>query len=99
VFPRERPHPLARGRVVVDELKFGTQNSDSVRRLQHRLNGIPLEDGVELPENGNYLKATRDEVRRWQLQKRGLKPGSPLADGNIHPKQAQLLFGKRFELV
>lgn len=99
VFPRERPHPMARGRVVVADLKFGTRDSDSVRRLQHRLNGIPLEGGVELSERGNYLEQTRDEVRRWQLQKRGLKPGSPLADGDIHPKQAQLLFGKRFELV
>ena len=69
------------------------------RRLQHRLNGIPLEGGVELSERGNYLEQTRDEVRRWQPEKRGLKPGSPLADGDIHPKQAQLLFGKRFELV
>jgi hypothetical protein len=54
---------------------------------------------VELPLTGNYLEQTQAEVIRWQVQKRGLEPGSPMADGNVHPKQARFLFGKRFTLV
>ena len=48
---------------------------------------------------GNYLDMTRDEVKKWQVQKRHHKPDSPFADGNIHPKQAKLLFGDKFEIV
>jgi hypothetical protein len=73
--------------------------SDSVRRLQHRLNKIHLDGGVELPVTGNYLDQTRSEVTRWQVQKAHADPGSANADGNIHPAQAKALFGKHFHLV
>jgi hypothetical protein len=85
--------------IVVKELTFGTTDSDSVRHLQRRLNQIPLEHGIELPVTGNYLDMTRDEVTKWQVQKRHHKPGSQFADGNIHPRQARTLFGDKFEIV
>jgi hypothetical protein len=100
VFPRQRTHALDRpSAIVLEELTFGTKGSDTVRRLQRRLNGIPLEGGVELPITGNYLDMTRAEVQKWQIQKRHAKPGTEMADGNLHPKQAQILFGKRFNFV
>ncbi len=99
VYTRERPHPLARGQVVLAELTFGTTSSDSVRILQHRLNGIPLDGGVELPVTGNYLELTRAEVRKWQLQKAGAKPGTDAASGILTARQARRLFGRRFTLV
>ena len=100
VFPRERPHELDRpATIVLEDLKFGTRDSDTVRRLQRRLNGIPLDGGTELPITGNYLDQTRAEVQKWQIQKRHAKPGSDMADGNLHPRQAQIMFGKRFKFV
>jgi murein DD-endopeptidase MepM/ murein hydrolase activator NlpD len=39
----------ASGLVIVDQLHFGTKDSDSVRRLQYRHNQIPLNHGRELP--------------------------------------------------
>lgn len=99
VYGRGQPSKLARGDVVLADLKFGTTDSDSVRRLQHRLNGIRLEGGAELPVTGNYLERTRAEVTKWQVQKRHAEPGSPQADGNVRPRQAEALFGRRFRLV
>jgi hypothetical protein len=100
VFPRQRPHDLDRpARIVLEDLKFGTTGSDTVKRLQHRLNRIPLDGGAELAVTGNYLDETRAEVKKWQIQKRHATPGSEMADGNLHPKQARILFGKRFRFV
>lgn len=99
VYGRKHPNRLTRGDVVVAELTFGTKHSNSVRKLQHRLNKIHLDGGTELPVTGNFLDQTRAEVTKWQLQKRHAAPGSPDADGNIHPDQAKALFGKRFHLV
>ncbi len=99
VYTREPPHPLAKGRVVLSELRFGTMDSDSVRLLQHRLNQIPLDGGVELPVTGNYLQLTRAEVSKWQVQKAGAAPGKAAADGTLSARQAGRLFGRRFTLV
>ncbi len=99
VYTREPPHPLAKGRVVLSELRFGSMDSDSVRLLQHRLNQIPLEDGVELPVTGNYLELTRAEVSKWQVQKAGAAPGTAAANGTLRARQAGRLFGRRFTLV
>jgi hypothetical protein len=99
VYSRQQPNELAGGTIVLEDLKFGTMHSDSVRRLQHRLNGIHLEHGAELPVTGNYLDMTRAEVTKWQVQKRHAEPGTVMANGNLHPKQARILFGKRFTLV
>jgi hypothetical protein len=92
VYGQEGPHRLDSGDVVLADLVFGTKGSASVKRLQRRLNRIPLEGGRHLVVDGHYSKATRAQVRRWQLQVRHLKPDSPRADGNVHPKQAEALF-------
>lgn len=99
VYRPAAPDELAKGRIVVADLKFGTMDSDSVRRLQHRLNGIPLVGGATLPETGNYLDQTRAEVTKWQVQKQGAEPGSDDASGNLTRKQIKAMFGKRFKLV
>jgi len=99
VYKRRKPSPFASGDVIVEELKFGARDSDSVRRLQHRLNQIPLEGGAELPLTGNYLELTRDEIIKWQVQRRGEAPGTVMADGNLHPGQPRALFGKRYNLI
>lgn len=88
----------ASGLVIVDQLKFGTKDSNSVRRLQHRLNEFSLVGGRELPISGNYLELTKDQVTRWQIQKDGCAPGTAAADGNLGPKQARDLFGTRYEI-
>ena len=89
-------NPWASGRVLVSKLRFGTNDSDSVRRLQHRLNQIKLKDGRELAITGDYGLATKAEATKWQIQKDGAEPGSPAADGNIGPKQARKLFTARY---
>jgi hypothetical protein len=99
VYTRPRPHPLSSGEVKLAELVFGTKDSDSVRRLQFRLNQISLVGGAELRITGDYTKPTRDELVKWQLQKAGAEPGTPLADGNVHAEQAAQLFGSRYTLV
>lgn len=99
VYGRSPVSPFSSGEVVVAELRFGTQDSESVRRLQFRLNRISLDGGAELPLTGDYGDPTRAEVVRWQLQKLGAESGSPEADGNISRDQADRLFGRRYHLV
>jgi len=96
VFGRERPGPFDSGPVVVSDLQFGVENSDSVRRLQQRLNHISLDRGVELPVTGNYLEMTRDEVQKWQIQKDHAEAGTSDADGNLGPLQAAKIFTKAY---
>jgi murein DD-endopeptidase MepM/ murein hydrolase activator NlpD len=98
VFGRRRPGPFDSGLVLLSELHLGVENSDSVRRLQHRLNQVSLDRGVELPVTGNYLEMTRDEVQKWQIQKDGAEAGSSAANGNLGPLQAAKLFSKRYTL-
>lgn len=90
------PDPFASGLVFVNKLHFGTKDSDSVRRLQHRLNEIPLKDGKNLSISGDYDLATKNEATKWQIQRDDCKPGSVGADGNIGPKQARKLFGSNY---
>lgn len=99
VYTRPRPHPLSSGEVRLAELVFGTKDSDSVRRLQYRLNQISLVGGAELRITGDYTRPTRDELIKWQLQKFGAAEGTLLANGNVHPDQAARLFGSRYTLV
>jgi murein DD-endopeptidase MepM/ murein hydrolase activator NlpD len=96
VYGREKPGPFDSGLVIVDDLHFGVRDSDSVKRLQQRLNNISLDRGVELPVTGNYLTMTRDEVKKWQIQKDGAAPGTEAADGNLGPLQAAKLFTKAY---
>jgi len=88
----------ASGLVIVDQLTVGTKDSDSVRRLQHRLNEIPLNGGQALPITGNYLDLTKAQVTRWQVQRDGCTPGTAAADGNLGPSQARQLFGDRYTI-
>lgn len=57
------------GPVYVDRLFEGSEDSDSVRRLQQTLNGISLAGGAELPITGGYFDMTKAEVAKWQQQK------------------------------
>jgi murein DD-endopeptidase MepM/ murein hydrolase activator NlpD len=90
--PEKAPDPFASGEVFVNRLHFGIKNSDSVRRLQRRLNQISLTGGKNLKISGNYDLDTKAEVTKWQIQKDGCKPNTVCADGNLGPKQARRLF-------
>jgi len=81
----------ASGDVYVDKLRYGQLDSDSVRRLQHQLNGIPLKGGTDLPITGNYLEQTDQEVRLWQEQVAG-DPPDPVNASFLGPKQTALMF-------
>lgn len=52
------------GDVHVSQLKYGVQNSASVRRLQQRLNEVR---NIRLPISGDDTKATRD-ARSWAFR-------------------------------
>jgi hypothetical protein len=84
------------GLVFVDKLRFGTNDSDSVKRLQFVLNGIKLQHGRTLKITGDYDLDTKNEATKWQVQVDKCKPGTPAADGNIGLKQAQKLFGPKY---
>jgi hypothetical protein len=100
VFGREKFNELDAGDIVLEELTFRTKDSDTVRRLQQRLNGIHLEGGAELRVSGDYTKMTRDEVIKWQVQKRKAEPGSAEANGDVNPEQAAILFkAPRFRII
>jgi hypothetical protein len=100
VYGGKKFNQLDAGDIVLEQLTFGTRDSDTVRRLQHRLNGIRLQGGADLRPTGNYNAATRHEVIKWQIQKRNATPGTPEANGNVNPAQAAILFrGPRFQLV
>jgi murein DD-endopeptidase MepM/ murein hydrolase activator NlpD len=98
VYGRVKPGPFDSGPVVIDDLQFGVRDSDSVKRLQQRLNHVSLDRGIELPVTGNYLELTREEVQKWQIQKDGAEPGTDAADGNLGPLQAKKLFTKSYTL-
>ncbi len=74
------------GSVDVSRLYSGTQNSDSVKRLQQRLNEVRK---ISLSISGDYGQATKDAVRAWQLS---IGDSGSGADGNLGPKQAEKLF-------
>lgn len=80
------------GQVRVSKLRFGVNDSDSVRRLQDVLNGISLSGGQQLRVSGDYNADTKDEVRRWQSQVAHETP--QFADGNLGPLQAKLIFAR-----
>jgi len=100
VYGREKFNELDAGDIVLEDLTAGTQDSDTVRRLQFRLNGIRLEGGAELKISGNYTGPTRAEVVKWHLQKQHAEPGTAEASGELTEEQAKILFKpKRFRLV
>lgn len=96
VYSTAQPVDLLPNNVVLmKDLKFGIRNSESVRRLQRRLNKLDLPGSVHLSATGNYLKQTRVEVQRWQVAKFGHAPGSAKANGNLLREQAKILFGSK----
>ncbi len=74
------------GEVWVDRLHGGVSDSDSVRRLQRRLNEVI---DARLPVTGHYGPSTRDAVARWQ---RSIGDRGSAADGNMGPRQSRRLF-------
>lgn len=98
VYKPSKDPELAKGDVFVDKLKFGTKNSDSVKRLQFVLNNIKLKDGKNLKITGDYDLDTKNEATKWQIQVDKCVPGTAAADGNIGPKQAKKLFPKPYVL-
>jgi peptidoglycan hydrolase-like protein with peptidoglycan-binding domain len=70
--------------VHLAKLRFDQRNSDSVRALQERLNAVVAAD---LTVSGNYLKRTREAVRRWQRS-----TGDEEASGELDPRQFTQLF-------
>lgn len=80
-----------RPKVYLSRLKFGVKNSDSVKLLQERLNGIPLKGGSKLPVTGNYATRTDHEVRLWQAQICHDQP-DPAGKSFLGPRQARKMF-------
>jgi hypothetical protein len=100
VYGNKEFNQLDAGDIVLEQLTHGTRDSDTVRRLQHRLNGIRLEGGAELRPSGNYNASTRAEVIKWQIQKQNATAGTVDANGDVSPEQAAILFrGPRFHIV
>ncbi|MBM7789917.1 peptidoglycan DD-metalloendopeptidase family protein [Tenggerimyces flavus] len=64
-------------------LAFGTRDSDSVRALQARLNGVVR---AGLPVTGNYLDLTKAAVRKFQLAQHWVGAD---ADGLIYDPERQ----------
>lgn len=81
------------GDVLVARLHYGMRNSDSVRRLQHRLAHVKdLPNALVPKRTGNYGNQTRDAVRWWQNHN-GFKGGKGVNPGN---QQANQLFGSNY---
>lgn len=59
---------IEHGEVYLSKLKYGQEDSDSVKRLQLHLNNHSLDGGQELPISGNYFDETDEEVRLCQTQ-------------------------------
>lgn len=96
LYSRSGPSPFGSGKVFVNQLSFGVMDSDSVRRLQTRMNRLRLEGGEKLPVTGNFLEMTRAEVIKWQIQRDGKEPGTELASGQLNLAQARRLFPDRY---
>lgn len=78
------------GDVYLSKLKYGQEDSDSVKRLQAALNAHPLSGGEELPITGNYYNETDEEVRLCQ-QQHGYG-NDPVGESYVGKGQADHLF-------
>jgi murein DD-endopeptidase MepM/ murein hydrolase activator NlpD len=97
--------PWGSGPVRLSKLKYGTRDSDSVRRLQRvflkrwparaRLFGL-------VRVTGNYGRVT-DGLVRWHQRRYGDRWGQAVPDprlrSNVGPKQAARLFGSRYTIT
>jgi peptidoglycan hydrolase-like protein with peptidoglycan-binding domain len=73
-------------RVVLEDLKIGTTDSESVRRLQEAL-------GTNV--TGDFEGGTQRALKAWQ-NKRGFEGGRGIQVG---AEQAKLLFGDAYKIV
>jgi hypothetical protein len=78
-------------RVLLSQLRFGEQDSSSVRRLQHALNRHRRANDPKLVITGNYATDTDAAVRICQ-QRHHLGSDAE-AHSNVGPQQAAHLFG------
>lgn len=74
------------GDVNLADLRAGTEDSDSVRRLQHAL---------KVKVSGNYDEATRHAVQRWRLSN-DLPAGRGSA---VDEDQASAILGRDYTVV
>lgn len=81
---------IAEGKVYLSKLKYGQEDSDSVKRLQDTLNHHKLDPGSEIPVSGNYLSQTDTEVIRCQ-QQHGFGE-DPAGASFVGPEQADHIF-------
>jgi murein DD-endopeptidase MepM/ murein hydrolase activator NlpD len=79
--PPDPPAGIGPGDVWIELLKFGTTDSDSVRRMQRQL---------KIAQTGNYDAETDAAVRAWQASI-GNTP-DPEGQSSIGPAQAKRLF-------
>lgn len=90
--------PWASGDVYLSKLRYGQQDSDSVKRLQYRLNA---HRGLSLPITGNYSSQTDNAVRGDQIDHGrlwGEGSADPVNGSNVGPKQASHLFGSSYTI-
>lgn len=78
------------GKVYLSKLKYGQEDSDSVKRLQAALNKHTLVNGSTLPVTGNYFDQTDNEVRLCQ-QQHGFG-NDPVKKSYVGPSQAAHIF-------
>lgn len=82
--------PFPDGEVYLDRLRYGNNDSDSVKRLQVVLNAHKMDGSERLSINGDYDDLTDDMVRLCQ-RLHGF--GSDADDeSNVGPQQADHLF-------
>lgn len=78
--------PPAPAPIVLKDLRYGVMHSDSVKRLQARLNA---HFNLDIPRTGNYLDQTDYAVRQCQRQ-HGFG-SDPVQQSYVGPKQAHHL--------
>ena len=69
----------------------GDSSSDTVKELQHRLNGISLDGGQNIAITGKYDADTDEEVRLWQDQIVDDAP-DPALKSYLGPSQFKAMF-------
>ena len=88
----------AGGDVYRTKLRYGTRNSDSVRRLQYRLNHVRGLPGPKLPITGYYGPTTARKVREF-LKRMGhnRRANTPLNKQSFGRGEMNRLFGPHYK--
>ena len=89
--------PWAGGDVYIEKLRYGTRNSDSVRRLQHRLRRVR---GIHHPAiNGYYgprtARAVADYQRKLGHKRRAARPQK---ESTMGVGESKRLFGRKYTI-